>query len=166
MDVKELKSHLNNYESDSPCIKSDLAKVTLPLFVLYDKILTTINKMLHERYKLTNTEIDVLSSLRHSGNNEYKLSPTKLYERLLFSSGGMTKVLKKLETKNYIKRLDNPDDGRSKLVQLTQEGEDVLVKAINDIIIMEEDMFKHLDTKDREGLSTFLFKALEPPEED
>jgi len=163
MDVKELKSHLNNYESDSPCMKSDLTKVTLPLFVLYDKLLTTINKMLHEKYKLTNTEIDVLSSLRHSDSGEYKLSPTKLYERLLFSSGGMTKVLKKLENKNYIKRLNNPDDGRSKLVQLTQSGEDILVEAINDIIIMEEDMFNHLDKEDREGLSRLLFKALEPP---
>ena len=46
------------------------------------------------------SHIDVLASLHFNGN---ALSPTELYDAMLFSSGGMTKVLKKLEEKGILK---------------------------------------------------------------
>lgn len=164
MDVNELKSQLNNFESTSPCVNSGLGRVTMPLFVLHEKITTTINKMLIEKYQLSNSELDVLASLKYSGDEDYKLSPTRLYERLLFSSGGMTKVLKKLENKKYIRRVDNPNDGRSKLVQLTNNGSDLVDRSLEDVLVMEEEMFSHVNIKDRENLSKLLFKVLEKPE--
>jgi len=50
------------------------------------------------------------------------VAPINLYESLVFSSGGMTKLLKKLEDRNYISRVDNPIDKRSKLVRITPEA--------------------------------------------
>ncbi|MCW8837629.1 MAG: MarR family transcriptional regulator [Thiovulaceae bacterium] len=160
MNANELKLHLDNKSDDHICSKSDIGYVTLPLIMLSQKLLTKIETLLDKTYKLSSSEIDVLASLYSCKDDKHTLTPTKLYEKLLFSSGGMTKVLKKLETKKFIKRLDNEDDKRSKLVQLTPSGKDILEKSLSDIIELEEDFFAHLNTDHRKRLSDSLFHAL------
>ena len=121
MNANQLKLHLENKDicGDSHiCSDSDIGYVTLPLLMLSQRLLTRIGNLLDEKYSLSNSELDVLAALRSSGDEEFKLTPTKLYEGLLFSSGGMTKVLKKLEKKEYIRRVDNEEDKRSKLCLL------------------------------------------------
>lgn len=164
MNANELKLHLDNCKEDSICTNSDIGYVTLPLLMLSQNLLLKMDRLLESKYQLSHSELDVLASLHSSSNPEQTLSPTKLYERLLFSSGGMTKVLKKLEEKEYIIRLDNKDDKRSKLVQLTSKGSEVLTTSLADVIKMEEEMFTHLNKEDRKSLSNLLFTALEKPE--
>jgi len=164
MNAKELKQQLDNREKDYICANSDIAYVTLPLLMLSQKLLNKIAHVLNEKHELSNSELDVLAALRSAHNDEYTLTPTKLYERLFFSSGGMTKVLKKLEKKAFIHRLDNKDDKRSKLVQLTPDGKDIVEKSLSDVIEREEALFAHLNENDRKSLSALLFKALESAE--
>jgi MarR family transcriptional regulator for hemolysin len=38
----------------------------------------------------------------------------------------LVRTLTNLETEGLVRRLDNPDDGRSRLIELTQEGRDML----------------------------------------
>ena len=165
MNANELKLHLDNYNEDSVCSKSEIGYVTLPLLMLSQNLFAKMNKLLETKYQLTHSELDVLASLQSSTESKQTLSPTKLYERLLFSSGGMTKVLKKLEQKKFIIRLDNKEDKRSKLVQLTKNGSDILNASLSDVIEMEEKMFAHVNTQNRESLSSLLFLALEEPQE-
>lgn len=165
MNVSELKSHLDNHDENSVCVHSDIDYVTLPLIMLSQNLLSEIAKLLDSKYQLSNSELDVLASLHSSVNSENTLSPTKLYEGLLFSSGGMTKVLKKLEKKEYIVRLDNIEDKRSKLVQLTDEGAKVLKDSLHDVKEMEEKMFAHVNKEDIKSLSNLLFLVLEEPQE-
>lgn len=165
MNANELKLHLDNCDENSVCANSDIGYVTLPLLMLYQNLLSKMNDILESKYQLTHSELDVLASLHSSGNFKYTLSPTELYEKLLFSSGGMTKVLKKLEEKELIIRLDNKEDKRSKLVQLTSKGSEVLQAALSDIIEMEEEMFSHVNTEDRKSLSNLLFAALHKSEQ-
>ena len=73
----------------------------------------------------------------------------------------MTKVLKKLDAKGFIKRLDNKEDKRSKLVRLTKRGKEIVEKSLSDVITLEEEMFSQVNTKDRESLSELLFKTLD-----
>ena len=163
MNANELKLHLDNTKDEHVCSKSDIAYVTLPLIMLSQKLLTKINDLLDEKYNMSNSELDVLASLYSAHDEEYTLSPTKLYERLFLSSGGMTKVLKKLEQKKFINRLDNADDKRSKLVGLTSTGKDILEKSLTDVIELEEAMFAHVNTDERKNLSDLLFKVIESP---
>lgn len=72
-------------------------------------------------YGLSATAFDVLATLR-SVPPPYELSPTELYDAVLLSSGGMTKVLKHLEARRLITRVANPADRRSKRVRLTHDG--------------------------------------------
>ncbi|MGX9354526.1 MarR family winged helix-turn-helix transcriptional regulator [Roseobacteraceae bacterium S113] len=62
-----------------------------------------------------------LSSLR-SVSPDHVMSPTQLYNAAQVTSGGMTKMLHGLTNAGLITRIDNPDDKRSRLVQLTPAG--------------------------------------------
>ncbi|WP_321777622.1 MarR family transcriptional regulator [Sulfurimonas sp.] len=161
MNANELKLHLDNKKDGHICSNSDIGYVTLPLFMLSQKLFAKIGNLLDKKYNLSNSQIDVLASLYSAHDEKYTLTPTKLYERLLFSSGGMTKVLKKLEKKGFIKRLDNEEDKRSKLVQLTPSGNDILEKSLADVIELEEAIFAHIKSDERKSMSDLLFKALD-----
>ena len=63
----------------------------------------------------------VLAALRRAGA-PYSLKPSQLYSRLRRSSGGMTKILKRLEASGLIERSPDPDDGRGSHVRLTDRG--------------------------------------------
>ena len=61
--------------------------------------------------------------------NEKKMSVKELGERLYLESGTMTPVLKKLESKHYIQRSRAPQDERSVIITLTEEGMALKEKA-------------------------------------
>ena len=74
-----------------------------------------------EPYQLTPNDYMVLATLQRAGP-PYELSPSDLYTALERSSGGMTKMLKRLEKLGLIRRTPALNDGRSRLVALTDEG--------------------------------------------
>lgn len=82
----------------------------------------------HAQFGLTLGEFDVLATLRRAGT-PFTLSPTELYSALMISSGTITHRLKHLENKGLVTRLPNPDDSRSLLVCLSDEGKTLIDKA-------------------------------------
>jgi DNA-binding MarR family transcriptional regulator len=160
MNINELEIDIQKHKDKSPNTYHDVIHVTIPFYMLYNKMMTSISLLQEEEFQITNSELDVLGSLKMSGGVDFTLSPTELYERLLFSSGGMTKVLKKLEEKEFIKRIDNKEDRRSKLVKMTVEGNTILEKCLRAVILKENDIFKNLDEEERNILKNLLVKTL------
>ena len=74
-----------------------------------------------EPFDLTPSDYGVLAALRRAGA-PYTLNPSQLYSRLRHSSGGMTKILKRLEEAGHVTRSPDPDDGRGMRVTLTERG--------------------------------------------
>ena len=74
-----------------------------------------------EPFELTPSDYAVLSTLRRAGP-PYQLSPSELYTVLERSSGGMTKMLNRLEGLGLIERIPDPEDRRSIRVLLTESG--------------------------------------------
>jgi DNA-binding MarR family transcriptional regulator len=74
-----------------------------------------------EPFELSSNDYSVLAVLRRAGE-PYALNPSKLYSRLERSSGGMTKILKRLEERGLVRRSPDPADGRGSLVSLTRAG--------------------------------------------
>lgn len=160
MKIEELDFDIKRHKDKSPNTYNDIINVTVPFYMLYGKLFKAITLIQEEKFSISNSELDVLGSLKMSGGDNYRLSPTDLYERLLFSSGGMTKVLKKLEEKNFIKRVTNHNDKRSKLVQLTQKGESILDMTLREVIEEENKIFVNLNNEDRMLLKNLLVKTL------
>ncbi len=161
MNLEKLKEGISLHKKNSPKTYNENINMTIPLFVLHQKIYNTTSKMLEVKYKISSTELDVLASLVIGGGDDYILSPTELYGRLLFSSGGMTKILKKLETKEYIIRLENKDDKRSKLVKLTSKGRNMLDIALKDSVKSDCSFFEPLNKDEKDNFKNLLFKILE-----
>ena len=72
---------------------------------------------------------DLLAALRRQGA-PYELTPTRLTEATLLSSGGTTKRLDRLAEAGLIERLPDPHDRRGTLVRLTRQGKRVIDRAL------------------------------------
>ena len=84
-------------------------------------LMDTFLKETLEPHQLTPSDYAVISTLRRAGE-PYELSPSDLYTALERSSGGMTKMLKRLEKLGLVERTPHPKDGRSSRVALTASG--------------------------------------------
>ena len=67
------------------------------------------------------SEFRVLGTLLLNGE-PHELSPTRLNEIVVLTSGGMTKAIRRLESLQLVERRADPSDGRGVLVRLTPTG--------------------------------------------
>jgi MarR family 2-MHQ and catechol resistance regulon transcriptional repressor len=75
------------------------------------------------RYNLTQSQFAVLEALHHLGT----LSQRDLAEKLLRTTGNISSVLKVLERRGLIERERTPEDNRYMAVQLTDQGQGLLL---------------------------------------
>ncbi|MDY0116235.1 MAG: MarR family transcriptional regulator [Sulfurimonadaceae bacterium] len=130
---------------------------TFPI-MLFDKTIFAYSENFYkEKYDLLKSEVDVLASLY---TNDKELTPTQLYDLTIFSSGGMTKVLKRLELRGYIKRKAASKDKRCMLVCLTPSGEEVIKSSLFEISKEYESYFNTLSDTETKELGRLLQKLL------
>ncbi len=102
-------------------------------------------------------EWDVLSALRRAGE-PFQLSPKQLLQQTLVSSGTMTNRIDRLVGRRLVRREDDPADGRSVLVTLTEEGRIRVDAAITRLVDAEAVMLDGLARSDRDRLAALLRK--------
>jgi len=108
---------------------------------------------------LQHGEFDVLATLRRSGA-PYMLSPTRLYEATMISSGGMTNRLDRLERAGLVERRPDPDDRRGKLIALTEAGRRVIDETIGRHVANEAKLLSVLTPGEQEKLDALLRKLI------
>lgn len=106
-------------------------------------------------FDLTINEFNTLNALRRSGP-PHRLSPKQVGVSLLFSSGGLTKLLERLESRGLIAREPDPSDGRGVLVVLTPKGKELQERAMAAHQINEEELLTPLTARQRDRLNTIL----------
>lgn len=131
-------------------------KILLPMVLVNKFLLDNTEAFYLSKYGLLRSEVDVLGTLYF---NDKTLSPTELYEAMLFSSGGMTKVLKKLEEKKLISRIPSETDKRSLLVKIEYEGEKVIEEALSAAAEYQSKFFDVLDENEKKVIEN-AFKKL------
>jgi DNA-binding MarR family transcriptional regulator len=104
-------------------------------------------------------EFDVLATLRRSGD-PYMLSPTRLHEAAMISSGGMTNRLDRLELAGLIERRPDPNDRRGKLIALTAAGRRIIDQTITRQVANEKRLLSVLTTAEQEKLNALLKKLI------
>ena len=102
---------------------------------------------------------DVLASLRRVGP-PYRRSPTDLYRSLMRTSGAMTHRLKRLERDGLVRRVADPADGRSLLVELTAKGRRLVDRLAALHVENEGRLLEPLDEAERAVLAGLLRKLL------
>ncbi len=88
------------------------------------------------------------------------LTPSEIAERVLVASATMTSTLDALERRGWARRLPNPADRRSVLVEITAEGRAVTDQALPGIRTIEASMMSVLTLTEREQLVNLLDKVL------
>ena len=105
--------------------------------------------------------LDVLAALRRAGE-PYRLTPTRLSVEALISTAGMTNRLDRLEQAGLVRRLPDPDDRRGVLVELTEDGRELVDAAVDAHRGLSKRLLGSLDAGEREELERLLRKLLQP----
>ena len=104
-------------------------------------------------------EADVLLTLRRSGE-PYSLSPTRLADSLLISTGAMTNRLDKLEARGLVSRDRHPTDRRALEIRLTPKGRKLVDDVVGGHVQNEREMLSALSDREREQLTRITRKLL------
>ena len=111
------------------------------------------------RFGLSRGEVGALSALRISGP-PYQLSPTRLAKGLMLSSAGVTSRIDRLERRGLVRRLDDPDDRRGVIIELTDQGRQVVDDAVAALAISDRQLLDRLDPEEVQQLEGLLRKVL------
>lgn len=161
MNIKQFESNLDHVRKLTPEIFKETMQLSVPFYILHKRIHDKGENLILKEFNINQSELDVLCALYYEGGDDFMMSPTKLYDFMLFSSGGMTKLLKKLENKYFIRRVENKIDKRSNLVQITDLGIEITIKALKDILSFEDEYFSKLDKKEQAIFKKLIYKMLD-----
>jgi DNA-binding MarR family transcriptional regulator len=114
-----------------------------------------------ETHGLEPWEFDVLAALRREGT-PYALSPGRLLQVTLVTSGTMTNRIDRLEAKGLVERQPDPADGRSVRVVLTDAGRRRVDDALTDLLAHEREILGTLAGTDRDHLADLLRRLTVP----
>ncbi|MEM8934218.1 MAG: MarR family transcriptional regulator [Acidobacteriota bacterium] len=105
------------------------------------------------------TDLDVLATLRRSGP-PYRLRPADLLRSVLIQSGSLTACLDRLQKRGWVERVETPDDRRSRSVQLTDDGRELVDRAIEARFRLADAQVASLSAEDRDALERLLRQLL------
>jgi DNA-binding MarR family transcriptional regulator len=89
------------------------------------------------------------------------LTPSQISERVLVASATMTATLDLLESRGWVVRRPNPDDRRSVLVEITEDGRVVADRLLPGVRVVEREVMAALTLRERQQLLRTLQKVLQ-----
>ncbi|SCK25506.1 MarR family winged helix-turn-helix transcriptional regulator [Vogesella sp. LIG4] len=115
---------------------SSLNALTVPLFLRLQwaqgASLGTLTPVL-EKFAVSLVEFDVLATLRNSPP-PHQMTPSRIQEEVVITSGGLTKVLLQLEARGMVTRRQLQHDLRSKPVCLADSGQALIETAMAEAV--------------------------------
>lgn len=88
------------------------------------------------------------------------LTPSQVSDRVLIASATVTATLDLLQYHGWIRRVPNPDDRRSTLIEITPDGRNVTDQLLPGIRTLEKTVLSALTRSERAQLLDLLVKVL------
>ena len=110
-------------------------------------------------FGVTSGEWRLLCSLRYQGE-PHRLTPGQLSQQLGLSSGAMTNRLDRLESAGHIRRLPDPNDRRSVLIELTESGWQLWQASVGVQATKERLLASSLTDAEKESLNQLLRRLM------
>lgn len=117
--------------------------------------LTEELNLVYRRYGLAEGDFDALVTLRRQGA-PFALTCSALAESTMITTGGMTKRIDRLVAAGLVRRRDSESDGRSRPVELTPAGRELVDEAFTAHIANEHRLVAPLDATEREQLTDLV----------
>ena len=122
-----------------------------------EAVLTELDRAIQETLDVKQPVFTALAVLDGEGG---PLTPSEIANRVLVASATMTSTLDALERRGWARRLPNPADRRSVLVEITSRGRAVTDQALPGIRTIEASMMSVLTQAERKQLVHLLDKVL------
>ena len=136
--------------------------LVVPLFLNLErarKVAHARARIVWDQHGLTPAEFDVLATLRNA-EAPYELTPGQIQDRVLITSGGLTKVIHLLEEKGYVERSVARNDNRVKPVRLTATGNRCVARAMKDLVAMTQDWMHSILKTDEIRVATQVLSKI------
>lgn len=104
-------------------------------------------------------EFDILATLLRSGA-PYRLTAGDLATTSMISSGAITNRIDRLVARSLVTRETDPANRRSVLISLTEQGRDLVGKAMSEHVANEARLIGSLSPSEQEHLARLLRKVL------
>jgi len=110
-------------------------------------------------HDLNPASFDVLATLRRHGK-PYALSPNELLATMMVTSGTMTNRIDQLVKVGLVERISNPNDGRSFIISLTEQGLALIDKTVTAHVATQTQLTSGLSAVEQQNLNQLLIKFL------
>jgi DNA-binding MarR family transcriptional regulator len=130
------------------------------LLQVSSRALRELDRALDIKDRMTITEFDVLITLDNATDRQLRM--TELARATMLSSGGMTRLVGRLEQRGLLRRDPDPDDARAFRATLTPDGEQKLAQArITHDTVLSRLISPHLTAADLRALERALGKIID-----
>ncbi|MFI1000571.1 MarR family winged helix-turn-helix transcriptional regulator [Streptomyces galbus] len=147
-------------------VRPDLDTAAMEVFGRIFRLSRAMGDRMEKAYAplgLSRGEFDVLATLRRA-DEPYTLSPRELSATLMLTTGGMTGRLDKLERAGLLRRSPDPHDRRGLRVTLTEQGLDLVDRAVGAGLAVEREALSALNAQQAGQLADLLRELLRSTE--
>lgn len=116
-------------------------------------VTANINENLKE-YNVTRSEVPFFACLYNQDN----VTQEHISKVLSLNEGTVTRALVRLEKKEFIERIPNPEDKRKRMVSLTEKGKDISEMLLKEQIKFEEKIFADFSEEELDDFFNYLHK--------
>lgn len=138
--------------------RPDLDPAPMAIIGRLSRLARRAERTLEENFKrhgLQGGTFDLLASLRRSGE-PHTLTPSRLQQEMMLSSGATTHRIDLLERQGLVERLPDPGDRRGTLVRLTGEGKKLVDEVLATHLEVETELLSALSERQRRTLAELL----------
>lgn len=139
---------------DKKIINDPRSHLCFPLYIASKEVIRIYQPYL-DKLNLTYTQYIVMMVLWE----KYPISSKELGERLFLDCGTLTPLLRKLESKGFIKKYKDSNDKRNLIVELTPKGKNLEKEAVKFPEVLVDENSK-LTPQELKSLSSILNKII------
>lgn len=159
MRVTVIDESLEEIAREYPEVDGSSKSLVYAFFYLADKF-SKVGEVTLSEFGLSWGEYVVLATLRRKGPRG-SMSPKGLIENIGLSSGGISSILRRLESRGLLRRAPSSRDGRAIIVSLSAAGAKLADKAIPAVAAGEEAFFGDFSAEKRSRLYAELRELIE-----
>ncbi len=116
---------------------------------------------LRERLSVSGSDLTVLQFVARAAATERKVRVKDLVSHLGLTSPAVTGTVDRLEKAGHLCRVPNPDDGRSRFIELTPETERAYAAAMDSTNEHLHDLLSSLSERDRAKYVRIIDRVIE-----
>ena len=114
-----------------------------------------------DEFGLTVPQMEVLGAVYHLSFNEEDTTQVLLSQETGIDPMTTSTILRNLQKKSLVTRTESKVDTRARIVEITEEGKELLLKAIDKVESIQDEIYGGIDKKSLISQLQVLLKQLE-----